>query len=759
MATFLLRPSNSEKEAFRIKLTATSLLSLRLKPGDLCTLHLASDSENQNHAQPATGQIQEHVPVPPQVSSRKLKYAIAWEASGTGMKDGVLLMSKFLQDLYGFRLGVRIVVGRCEGRLGEAGVVRLAVAGAEGEEEGRLGFREDEKGFWRQYAKLMVGETHECVAEGQRLVFRVGKEKRVFEVRHIDPGGVGIAKVGDGTTFEIIDGHPSENSLVDFNGDGIGGLTKQVEEMQKLVSRLLSPKISKHYSPVQGVLIYGAKGVGKTNFIEQLAASGWSSVLRWRSGKRGPRTARPTLVLIDQLDMPTSNAASQSLLRDIDQLFTASRDLPYMIIGETRHPNDVDAYLRSEGKFSVEIEIPIPSAIQRKDILLTMRSTDPTPSDELLQQVADRTHGYVAADLMALLRRILELASESPRNTTTPTTNGLLPPAVSEPPLNPPNPQHTPSQTHLDTALTQIRPSALQEIFLETPSTRWTDIGGHHALKRQLHHAVTRPLHADSATRMVRLNLRPKKGILLYGPPGCSKTLLVRALANEAGVNFLAVKGAELISMYVGESERATREVFRKARAASPSIIFFDEVDAIAARKGGNTGPSSGSGGRGGGGSGGELNVLTTLLNEMDGFEELKGVFVVAATNKPERIDEALLRPGRFDNVVYVGKPDEETRREIFLKQFLASSFVAVLADDETGGRVEDQARYWAKETDGFSGAEVVAICQTAKEYALDEERDEWNSQDVRRAVAVTPKSITEEMLRSFEMWNAARMR
>jgi SpoVK/Ycf46/Vps4 family AAA+-type ATPase len=277
--------------------------------------------------------------------------------------------------------------------------------------------------------------------------------------------------------------------------------------------------------------------------------------------------------------------------------------------------------------------------------------------------------------------------------------------------------------------------------------------------------------------------------------------LLVRALANEAKLNFLAVKGAELISMYVGESERATREVFRKARAASPSIIFFDEIDAIASNRSSSSSSSSS-------GKGGELNVLTTLLNEMDGFEPLNNVFVVAATNKPAAIDPALLRPGRFDNVLYVGPPDEETRKEIFLTRFLRGGYRAdphdsqhphthahapakgeepsdkgtaeVLNEKQTQPPplppppttgIEDtseeqqrkkvlavHASSFAALTDGFSGAEVVAICHAAAERALDEEREWFGREDVLAGIAGQGRSITREMLEGFEAWRGERM-
>lgn len=235
---------------------------------------------------------------------------------------------------------------------------------------------------------------------------------------------------------------------------------------------------------------------------------------------------------------------------------------------------------------------------------------------------------------------------------------------------------------------------------------------------------------------MERLGMEPKKGLLLYGPPGCSKTLIAKAVATEAALNFIAIKGGELLSMYVGESERAVREVFRKARAASPSIIFFDEIDAI-----GST--------RGEGSSHSGLNVLTTLLNEMDGIEALKGVFVLAATNKPELLDPALMRPGRIDTILYVGLPDVETRREILQIRTRRMD----VRNDVSAGEL-------AEKTDGYSGAEIVDICQRASFAALKEQEDTGISQQITRqhfdlAISEVMPMTTPEMLFSFEAWAA----
>lgn len=232
---------------------------------------------------------------------------------------------------------------------------------------------------------------------------------------------------------------------------------------------------------------------------------------------------------------------------------------------------------------------------------------------------------------------------------------------------------------------------------------------------------------------MKRLNVNSKKGILLYGPPGCSKTLTVKALATEAGLNFMAVKGAEVLSMYVGESERALREIFRKARSARPSIIFFDEIDAIASKR-----SSTAQGG---------VNVLTTLLNEMDGIEELRNVLVVAATNKPDVIDPALMRPGRLDNILYIGLPDSEARKEILNIWFRKS-----VVHSEVG------LAELASETEGYSGAEIVSICETAADAALDEEEETGQEQEVRwkhfeYALGQVPRQITDDIIQEYQQW------
>jgi AAA family ATPase len=251
-------------------------------------------------------------------------------------------------------------------------------------------------------------------------------------------------------------------------------------------------------------------------------------------------------------------------------------------------------------------------------------------------------------------------------------------------------------------ALHAVRPSALREVELRVPNVSWADIGGQAALKAALHEAVHWPLRHPEAFE--RMGIRPPRGVLLYGPPGCSKTLAAKALASESRTNFLAVKGPELFSKWVGESERAVATLFRRARAAAPAIIFFDEIDALAAKRAG--GAEGGSGGVG-------ARVLSQLLHEMDGVQPLTSVLVVAATNRPDMVDPALLRPGRFDSLIHVGLPDEPGRRQVLEIHTRAMP----LGDDVCLDTL-------AAQTEGYSGAELAALCREAALAALEESED-----------------------------------
>jgi len=357
-----------------------------------------------------------------------------------------------------------------------------------------------------------------------------------------------------------------------------------------------------------------------------------------------------------------------------------------VVLAATNRPNALDPALRRPGRFDREIEIGVPDKQGRLEILQIHTRNMPLAKDVDLNRLAEITHGFTGADLAALckeaamraLRRVLpeiDLEAET------------IPAEVL-------NKLEVTMQDFLD-ALKDIEPSALREVYVEVPNVRWSDIGGLEEAKQALREAVEWPLKYPELFE--RANIKPPKGILLYGPPGTGKTLLAKAVATESEANFITIKGPEIFSKWVGESEKAIREIFRKARQAAPCIIFIDEIDAIAPRRGSGIGDSHVTD-----------RVVNQLLTEMDGIEDLKGVVVIAATNRPDILDPALLRPGRFDRLIYVPLPDARAREEIFKIHLRGKP----LGEDVGLQKLVNL-------TEGYTGADIAALCNTAAMIAL----------------------------------------
>jgi len=359
-----------------------------------------------------------------------------------------------------------------------------------------------------------------------------------------------------------------------------------------------------------------------------------------------------------------------------------------VVIGATNRPNALDPALRRPGRFDREIEIGVPNKKGRLEIFQIHTRGMPLSEDVDLKKLASITHGFVGADIEALckeaamraLRRILPEIDFEKESIPAEILNKI-----------------TVTMNDFMEALKDVEPSAMREVLVEVPTVKWEDIGGLKDVKLELQEVVEWPLKYPELFEHMDAN--PPKGVLLYGPPGTGKTLLAKAVANESEANFISVKGPELLSKWVGESERAVREIFRKAKQAAPSIIFFDEIDAIAPVRGGGYGDSHVT-----------ERVISQLLTEMDGLEELRGVVVIAATNRPDIVDPALLRPGRFDKLLYVPLPDFEARKEILKIHTKRKPLAEDVDIDEL-----------ARRTEGYTGADLAAVCNTAVMLAIRE--------------------------------------
>ncbi|XP_023974947.1 ATPase family gene 2 protein homolog A isoform X4 [Physeter macrocephalus] len=487
---------------------------------------------------------------------------------------------------------------------------------------------------------------------------REGNEQPVDEERLLKSPSAGVQCSTDTFYFissttrvnftKIRTNSKGQDNQLKVTYDMIGGLNSQLKEIREIIELpLKQPELFKSYGipPPRGVLLYGPPGTGKTLIARAVAneVGAYVSVINGPeiiSKFYGETEARlrqifaeatlrhPSIIFIDELDAlcPKREGAQNevekrvvaSLLTLMDGIGSEGSEGQVLVLGATNRPHALDAALRRPGRFDKEIEIGVPNAQDRLDILQKLLRRVPHLLTEAeLLQLANNAHGYVGADLKALcneaglhaLRRVLRkhpnLADSKVAGLVKITLKDFL------------------------QGMNDIRPSAMREVAIDVPNVSWSDIGGLGNIKLKLKQAVEWPLkHPESFTQM---GIQPPKGVLLYGPPGCSKTMIAKALANESGLNFLAVKGPELMNKYVGESERAVREIFRKARAVAPSIIFFDELDALAVERGSSSGAGNVAD-----------RVLAQLLTEMDGIEQLKDVTILAATNRPDRIDKII---------------------------------------------------------------------------------------------------------------------
>lgn len=509
-----------------------------------------------------------------------------------------------------------------------------------------------------------------------------------------------------------------ESKFPSITYEDIGGLEGEVKKIREMVELPLKhPELFERLGiqPPKGVLLHGPPGCGKTLLAKAVAnetdakffSINGPEVVSKFVGEAEKKIREifdeaeknaPSIIFIDEIDAIASKreeAYGEVEKRMVAQLLTTMDGLKargkVIVMAATNRPHALDPALRRPGRFDREINIGIPSKEGRLNILKIHTRHMPLTKDVNLKKLASVTHGFVGADMeslckeaaMHVIRRIL------------PDINFKDSAIISQEVLD----KLQISEIDFNEALKTVTPSALREVLIEIPNVKWEDIGGLQTIKQELKEAVEWPLKHGATFR--RLGVRPPRGILLYGPPGCGKTLLAKAVSNEAESNFILVKGPELISKWVGDSEKGIREIFKKARQSAPTIIFFDEIDAIAPRRG--MGMS--------GGTNVTERVVNQLLTEMDGLEDMTDVVVIAATNRPDIIDPGLLRPGRFDRIVLVSPPDKGARKEIF-KVHLAK--MPLCKDVDIDIIVE--------KTENYVGADIEAVCREAAILAMRED-------------------------------------
>merc|ERR1712072_524705 len=504
-----------------------------------------------------------------------------------------------------------------------------------------------------------------------------------------------------------------EEKLDDVGYDDIGGCKKAMAQIREMIELpLRHPALFKNLGikPPRGILMYGPPGTGKTlmaravanetgafffliNGPEIMSKMAGESESNLRKAFEEAEKNSPAIIFIDEIDSiaPKRDKTNGEVERRIvSQMLTLMDGMKgrsqTVVIGATNRPNTIDQALRRFGRFDRELDIGVPDDDGRLEVLRIHTKNMKLAPDVQLQTIAANTHGYVGADLAQLctesaltcIREKMDLIDLEEETIDAEILDSM---AVS--------------QDHFNAGLTLCNPSSLRETVVEVPNVKWDDIGGLEDVKRNLQEMILYPI--DHPEKFEKFGMQPSRGVLFYGPPGCGKTLLAKAVASECSANFVSIKGPELLTMWFGESEANVREVFDKARAAAPCVLFFDELDSIGTARGGG-GDAGGAGDR----------VMNQLLTEIDGVGVKKNVFFVGATNRPELLDDALLRPGRLDQLIYIPLPDRPARQNV-LESTLKKSPIAPNVS----------LAFLAELTDGFSGADLAELCQRAAKAAI----------------------------------------
>jgi len=660
-----------------------------------------------------------------EIFGKRKTAAIAWRGHPQDEGMGIIRVDGFLRHNCGAKLGEKITIKPA--KVSEAEFIEFAPT-----EEIRI------SGNFTQYLKhRLLGRV---LVEGDRIVVGVLGSSIPFIVTKTKPSGILVATEFTQISLKSKPVTP-EKKMPKISYEDIGGLTSEIEKIREMVELPMKhPELFEKLGieAPKGVLLYGPPGCGKTLLAKAVASEAASNffvingpevVSKWygqseqnlRKVFQDAQKNAPAIIFIDEIDAiapKRGEVQGEVEKRMVAQLLTLLDGLEsrgnVIVVGATNREQDLDPALRRPGRFDREIEISVPDRKGRKEILQIHTRNMPLSRGVNLSEIAGATHGFVGADLAALtkeaalkvLRRILpEIDLEKDE----------IPSEVLQ--------KLIVKRVDFVEALKSVEPSAMREVLVENPNVTWNKVGGLSEATKTLRELVELPLKSPELFK--KFGIDNPKGLLLYGPPGCGKTLMAKAIATESESNFITVRGPEVLSKWVGESEKAIREIFKRARQVSPCIVFFDELDALAPLRGTDTTRTTD-------------RVLNQLLTEMDGMEKLENVVVLGATNRPDLIDPALLRPGRFDKHVLIKAPDEESRKEVF----------KVHTKNMPLHKVDIPSL--AKATEGYTGADIAALCREAALNAISEKKQRVTKEHFKKAQSKVKASLTKSEIDAY---------
>ncbi len=659
-----------------------------------------------------------------ELKAKRATAAVAWPAYQEDQGKGMIRIDGLIRKNAGVALNEYVVLKKAV--VSEAQSLILAPV------DMRLNVDND----FVNFVKSRLVETP--LVEGDSVFVVILGSAIPFVVTRARPHG--IVKVAQTTALQVLSEPTAEKKGIPRVAyEDIGGLHEAIRRLREMVELpLRHPELFQRLGiePPKGVLLHGPPGTGKTLLVKAVANESdanfyaingpeimskfyGESEKRLRDIFEKAQQNAPGIIFIDELDAiapKREEVTGEVERRVVAQLLALMDGLEargnIIVIGATNRVNAIDPALRRPGRFDREIEIGVPDKEGRLEILQIHTRGMPLAKNVDLGKLSATTHGYTGADISALSR---EAAMKALRR--------YLPDMDIEEERVPPEILEKMEVTMDDfsNAFREVTPTAMREVYIEVPSVHWDEVGGLEDVKEALREAVEWPIKKPEI--FTNMGITPPKGVLIYGPPGCGKTLLARVVATESEANFISIKGPEIFSKWVGESEKAIREIFRKARTASPAVIFLDEVDSIVPRRGG------------GSDSGVSERVISQLLTELDGLEPLQNVVVIAATNRPDIIDPALMRPGRFDRLIYIPPPDDTSRQQIlkiYTKKIPMDPMVSIDA--------------LTVATKGYSGADIQALCNEAAMNAVRRQSKIVEQIDFNKATEKVGPTITPDM-------------